>query len=148
VGYGSGLCTSARHAGNGLIMAVTVQRARELIMSLEDTAAAPHVDREAFRAKGTQFASLRSDGVFNVKLSPEEQALRCGAAANVFKPVEGGWGRMGYTTISLQEADEIDIKSALLSAWTLSREKLLAPKKPPKPKKKPISKMDQPKISS
>jgi hypothetical protein len=95
-------------------------------MSLEDTTAAPHVDREAFRARGNQFASLRQDGVFNVKLTLEDQALRCEAAPRVFKPVEGGWGRMGYTTINLALADELDVKSALLVAWTHSREKLFA----------------------
>jgi hypothetical protein len=105
-------------------VAVSVARARALIMSLEDTTAAPHMDREAFRAKGNQFASLRSDGVFNVKLSSDEQSLRCAAAPSIFKPVDGGWGKMGYTTINIDAADELDVKSALLSAWTHSREKL------------------------
>jgi hypothetical protein len=115
-------------------MAVSVDRARELIMSLEETTAAPHMDREAFRALGNQFASLRGDGVFNVKLTLEDQALRCESAPHVFSPVTGGWGRMGYTSINLEKADELDIKSALLAAWTHSREKLTASRKPKKTK--------------
>jgi hypothetical protein len=111
-------------------MPVTVEQARHLIMALQDTTAAAHIDREAFRALGNQFASLRSDGILNVKLSPEDQALRCEAAPYVFKPVEGGWGRMGFTNINLDTADETDIKSGLLAAWTLSREKLTAKRKP------------------
>jgi hypothetical protein len=118
-------------------MAVSTARVRELIMSLEDTTAAPHVDREAFRALGNQFASLRSDGVLNVKLTLEDQALRCEADAAVFKPVDGGWGRMGYTTINLDTADELDVKSALLAAWSHSREKLVSKDPPKKPKPKP-----------
>jgi hypothetical protein len=109
-------------------MPVSVAAARALILSLEDTVAQPHFDREAFRALGTQFASLRSDGLLNVKLTPEEQALRCQAEPRIFSPVDGGWGRMGYTTIDLGTADEADIKSALLVAWTLSRERLVEKK--------------------
>jgi hypothetical protein len=108
-------------------MPVTIARTRELILSLQDATAAPHVDREAFRARGNIFASLRTDGVFNVKLSPDEQALRCGAAPDVYKPVDGGWGKMGFTTVNLEAAGELDVKSALLAAWTLSREKLFKP---------------------
>jgi hypothetical protein len=109
-------------------LAITVARARELIMSLAGTTAAPHFDREAFRAGGNQFVSLRSDGVLNVKLSAEEQAMRCEAAPDVFAPVPGGWGRMGYTTVNLQTADELDLKSALLAAWNGSKPKLASAK--------------------
>jgi hypothetical protein len=105
---------------------LSVERVRALILSLEDATATTHVDREAFRARGNIFASLRADGVFNVMLSPEEQALRCETSADVFRPVDGGWGRMGVTTINLERADELDVKSALLAAWTRSRERLFA----------------------
>jgi hypothetical protein len=113
-------------------MVVTVAQARELILSLEGATAAPHMDREAFRAGGTIFASLRDDGVFNVKLTLEDQALRCEAAPTIFSPVAGGWGKMGYTSINLALADDLDVKSALLSAWTASQPVRL----PPREKKK------------
>ncbi len=129
MGHGSPVCTTTRRQRDGLAMPVTVARARELIMALEETTAAPHFDRETFRARGNQFASLRGDGIMNVKLTLDDQALRCAAAPALFKPVEGGWGRMGYTTINLQTADELDIKSALLAAWILSRVKLTKGKK-------------------
>jgi hypothetical protein len=110
-------------------MALSVQQARAEILSLEDAATAPHVDREAFRARGTVFATLRADGLLNVKLPPEGQALRCEAAPAIFSPVAGGWGRMGFTTINLDHADLADLRSALLAAWTLSRAKLKSPKR-------------------
>ncbi len=109
-------------------MAVTVAQARALILSLEGASAAPHMDREAFRAGGTIFATLRNDGLLNVKLTPEEQELRCQASPSVFSPVTGGWGKMGYTTINLATADEIDVKSALLSAWSASQPERRPPK--------------------
>jgi hypothetical protein len=100
---------------------ISIAEVRSMIMALEGVAAAPHVDREAFRAGGRVFATLRSDGLLNVLLSPEEQEMRCEAAPHVFRPVEGGWGRMGFTTVDLAAADVADVQSALLAAWNASK---------------------------
>jgi hypothetical protein len=102
---------------------VTPAEARRLILAMPETTAAPHVDREAFRAGGTIFATLRGDGVLNVKLAPEMQDVLCAAEPDMFKPVAGGWGRMGWTTIDIAKAGETEMRSALQAAWTLSREK-------------------------
>jgi hypothetical protein len=103
---------------------VSAARARRIIMALPDAVAAPHVDREAFRAGGTIFATLRaSDGVLNVKLEREVQDMLCGAEPRMFAPVAGGWGRIGWTTVRIADAGETELRSALRSAWTLSRVK-------------------------
>lgn len=101
---------------------MTPAEARRLIMAQPDAAAAPHVDRESFRAGGTIFATLRADGVFNVKLAPEFQEMLCQAEPEMFSPVAGGWGRMGWTTIDIAKAGETEVRSALKTAWALSRE--------------------------
>lgn len=109
---------------------ISVAAARALIVALEGVTAAPHGDREAFRAGGRMFASLRGDGLLNVHLPIEEQELRCKAAPRVFTPVAGGWGRMGFTTVNLDRAEIADLQSALLAAWRASRPKLQSgPKK-------------------
>jgi hypothetical protein len=106
-------------------------RARRLIMAIPGTIAAPHFDREAFRAGGRIFATLRSaDGVLNVKLAPEIMETMCAAEPRIFSPVPGGWGRMGWTTINLAAAGETELRSALDAALTESRVK------PPKAAKK------------
>lgn len=103
---------------------LSVVRARALIMSLEDVIAAPHVDREAFRAGGPIFASLRQDGILNVKLDSDHQAHLCGAEPAMFKPVTGGFGRMGFTTVNLDSVGEVELLSVLRLSHALSRQKL------------------------
>ncbi len=101
-----------------------------MIMAMPDTGAAPHVDREAFRAGGPIFASLRAaDGLLNVKLNRDLQAMMCAAEPDVFSPVPGGWGRMGFTTVNLANAGQSELASALQAAWTESRTRLKTPRK-------------------
>jgi hypothetical protein len=110
-------------------LASSAATARRIILALPDTVAAPHMDREAFRAGGAIFATLREDGVLNVKLTPEFQEIICAAEPAKFRPVAGGWGRMGFTTIDLGQANETDLQSALRAAWEESRVKKRRPRK-------------------
>lgn len=34
-----------------------------------------------------------------------------------FKPANGAWGKRGYTIVTLNEADEADVRHALTEAW-------------------------------
>jgi hypothetical protein len=90
---------------------------RRLALALPGTTEAPHFDRTAFRAR-TIFATLAPDGLSaNLKLTPEEQEYRCTLISSAFAPVPGGWGRMGYTTVTLAAIDDDQLASALQSAW-------------------------------
>ncbi|MGO4839390.1 class I SAM-dependent methyltransferase, partial [Rhizobiaceae sp. 2RAB30] len=51
------------------------------------------------------------------KLAPHEQEVLTGAEPAVFAPVPGGWGRQGWTTMVLAEADEATLQSTLAMAW-------------------------------
>jgi YjbR len=98
-------------------MPLTSAQARRLIMSLPKAAASPHMDREAFRAGRRIFATLRSsDGTLNVMLSPDMQAVMCEDSPEVFQPVAGAWGPLGWTQINLAAGAEADILSALNAA--------------------------------
>ncbi len=89
---------------------------RRLALALPGTTEAPHFDRTAFRAR-TIFATLAPDGhTANLKLTPEEQEFRCTLAPHAFAPVPGGWGRMGYTTVTLAALAEDELAAALLAA--------------------------------
>lgn len=85
-------------------------------MSLPGTAEKPHFDRTAFRVHRI-YATLAADGLSaNLKLSPDEQLLKCAVAPALFSALDNAWGRQGWTLIRLAEADEADLRSALTMA--------------------------------
>lgn len=87
-----------------------------IALSLQGTTSAPHFDRVAFKVKRT-FATLAADGrSANIKFTPEEQELKCMVAPEIFRAIDNGWGRQGWTTMTLASANEADIVAALQMA--------------------------------
>ena len=91
----------------------------KLALALDGATQGTHGGHPDFRAGGKVFASLGFKGPDSatVKLTPEQQEIMCGAEPAVFVPVKGGWGRQGWTYVTLAAADETTLKSALLTAW-------------------------------
>ena len=84
--------------------------------ALPGTASAPHFDRTAFRVRRI-YATLAGDGLSaNIKLLPDEQELKCMVAPELFKPLNNGWGRQGWTRLDLGAAGEDDIAAVLSMA--------------------------------
>jgi len=86
---------------------ISSQAARKIALGFLETDERPHFDRIAFRVKGKIFATLsESMRDVNVKLTPYEQSVCCrDADPKCIHPVSGGWGRQGWTTIHLPEAN-------------------------------------------
>lgn len=59
-----------------------------------------------------------------LKLTVDQQQILCDAEPAMFAPVDGGWGRKGWTNLILAKADVTTVKSALWMAW-----RNIAPKK-------------------
>jgi hypothetical protein len=98
-------------------MTVTRAQFERLALELEGATAAPHFDRIAYKVVRT-FATLAADGrSANLKLLPDEQAMKCAAAPEVFAPVPNAWGAQGWTTMDLSTATTADAKAALETAW-------------------------------
>src|SRR6188768_3382052 len=98
-------------------MPVTAKRAKELALSLENASSYPHFDRIAFRTPRRTFATLALSGAdLNFMLDAAEQRHFCDLAAHAISPVEGGWGRMGWTRCDLHAIDAATFKAALLAA--------------------------------
>ena len=77
--------------------------------------------RTAFRTPQRIFATLGVDGdEANLKLALEQQELLSAARPLAFAPVSGGWGKMGWTRVSLKDADEVDITAALAGAHAIA----------------------------
>lgn len=90
---------------------------RRIALSLEGTIEAPHVDRAAFKVARI-YATLPQDGLTaNLKYSSDAQTLKCLVAPTAFAPVAGGWGRMGWTTATLSELSDDELRAALELAW-------------------------------
>jgi hypothetical protein len=101
---------------------------RRIALGLEGTTEAPHFDRTAFKVARI-YATLAADGrSLNLGLKPDEQEFKCMAAPDVFTPVPGGWGRHGWTTISLTKIGISELKQSLEMAWRHALPKKAAPK--------------------
>jgi hypothetical protein len=101
---------------------------RRIALSLEGTQEAPHFDRAAFRVARI-FVTLAADGrTANFKFTPEDQEFKCMLAPGAFRPVNGGWGRQGWTTATLAELSAPELKDALERAWR----EALPKKRPPR----------------
>jgi len=90
---------------------------RRIALSLEGTLAAPHFDRTAFKVARI-YATLAPDGLTaNLKLTSDEQELKCMVAAEAFAPVPNAWGRQGWTTVTLSKLTVPELRNALEMAW-------------------------------
>lgn len=88
-----------------------------LANGLEGTVSAPHFDRTAFKVK-RNYATLAADGLTaNLKLKPDEQALKCLTHPEAFAPVQNAWGKQGWTTATLSELTADELRDVLEMAW-------------------------------
>jgi YjbR len=90
---------------------------RRIALSLDGTTEAPHFDRAAFKVARI-YATMPGDRLTaNLKLEEGEQQLKCLTAPEAFAPVPGGWGRMGWTTVTLAKVSTEELTAALKTAW-------------------------------
>jgi hypothetical protein len=91
---------------------------QKLALAMPEAAAASHFDTPDYRVAGKIFATAgRKDGRAVLKLTIDQQQMLCEAEPAMFAPVDGGWGRKGWTNIILAKADTATAKSALWMAW-------------------------------
>ena len=89
----------------------------KIARALDGTTEAPHFDRIAFRVART-YATLAADGgSANLKLTPDEQELKCLTAPDAFTAIPNGWGKQGWTTVTLAALSKAELKAALEMAW-------------------------------
>ena len=99
------------------LRAMNAEDFRRLALSLPESEEKSHFGTADFRVRNRIFATLPDDDRAIVKLTREQQEMMAGAEPGVFQPVKGGWGRQGWTTVILAAADEVTLKSALVTAW-------------------------------
>jgi hypothetical protein len=105
-------------------MAVSAGRARDLALALPTVGEAPHWHRLAFRTPRKIFATLDANARdINLMFNQGLRDFYCEQAPHAFRPVPGGWGRMGATRCDLDAVDETTLISALKAAHQLAAPK-------------------------
>ena len=89
---------------------------RKLALGLPDAVEASHMNHPDFRVRGKIFATIYR-GMGMVKLTPDQQEMFVKIAPEIFRPVKGGWGLKGATSVILKEANTKITRDALLTAW-------------------------------
>jgi hypothetical protein len=106
---------------------MTADEFRELALSLPETEERSHMGHPDFRVARKIFAAIAPDEEKGmVKLTIEQQRLFIRSEPKVFVPVNGAWGRRGYTYILLANASEPSVRQALIAAWRNTASKKLA----------------------
>jgi hypothetical protein len=90
---------------------------RRLALQMPETEEKSHFGKADFRVRNHIFCTLPDAGTAVVKLTHEQQEMLASTEPAIFAPVPGGWGRQGWTKVTLAAADELTLKSALLTAW-------------------------------
>jgi len=109
---------------------------RRLALALPETEEGAHFGHADFRVAGKIFATLayEKEGFGVLLLTPEQQAGMVEDAAEIFSPVNGGWGRKGATRVRLARIKADMLEGALRTAWGIRAPKRLLAANP-KPEK-------------
>jgi hypothetical protein len=110
---------------------VTTDTVRQLALSLPEAVEEPHNGKPSFRVRRKIFAVLHTQEKRAVlKLSDVDQSVFDDYDPVIFHPVEGGWGRQGWTVVELPKVKKEVFREALLSAWLRVAPKTLAARLP------------------
>jgi hypothetical protein len=91
---------------------------RILALMLPGTVAGAHSGNPDFRVGGRVLATLWVEEARVVlRLAPEVQAALCADEPDLFTPLDGAWGRRGWTNLDLDLCAEETLRTALLAAW-------------------------------
>ena len=105
---------------------------RRIALAFPEATQGEHLGTVDFRVRNKIFATFgpRDSRLAVVKLTPDQQGILCAAESGVFSPIPGGWGRKGWTDVTVEAADEATLASALTMAWGNVAPKRLADRQP------------------
>lgn len=89
-----------------------------LASRLPEVVEGAHNGNPDFRLAGRIFATLwLEEERLVVRLTPADIATLDEEAPGLLTPIEGAWGRRGWTNLDLWDADEAFVGRVLLAAW-------------------------------
>ena len=90
----------------------------QMALSFEGAEEQPHFGKPSFRVNKRIFATLDvKAGKVVVKLSELEQSVFCGYDKSVMYPVNGGWGKQGWTVADLNTISHEILLDALTTSY-------------------------------
>ncbi|MFZ4545672.1 MAG: MmcQ/YjbR family DNA-binding protein [Saprospiraceae bacterium] len=90
-----------------------------IALSLSGAVEEPHFEKRSFRIKKKIFATLHAQKNSAVlKLSLVDQSVFCSMDPKAFCPVQGSWGKQGWTMVDLNLADEGMLTDAIAAAYS------------------------------
>lgn len=94
---------------------------RALAQLLPGVSEGVHRGNPDFRVGGRVLATFWIDeDRLVLRLTPEAQDSFCEAEPDLFQPLDGAWGRRGWTNLDLVTCEEETLREALLTAWRLT----------------------------
>jgi len=91
---------------------------RRLALALPEAHEAPHFESTSFRVGKKIFATMGpAEPSIVLKLDPEDQRNLAEGRPGVVAPVEGYWGRSGWTRVHTGETDASELAGLLRMAW-------------------------------
>ena len=97
---------------------ITIEEFRKLALSFPDVTEEPHFEKTSFRVNKKIFATLdEKNNRAVVKLSLLDQSVFCSFDKAVMHPVNGTWGRQGWTVIELDKVKRAMLKDAVKAAY-------------------------------
>lgn len=97
---------------------VSIDTFRKLALSFPEATEEPHFEKTSFRVKKKMFATY--DGVKKracIKLSEIDQDVFSSADRTIIFPVDGKWGKQGWTLIEMSKVRKELFMDALKTAY-------------------------------
>jgi predicted DNA-binding protein (MmcQ/YjbR family) len=90
----------------------------QMALSFEGAEEQPHFGKPSYRVNKKIFATLDAKaGKVVLKLSEVEQSVFCGYDKSVMYPVNGGWGKQGWTVADLNTISHEVLLDALTTSY-------------------------------
>ncbi len=100
---------------------------RTLALQFEESSEAPHFEKTSFRVKKKIFATLDVKNKKAVlKLDAANQSVFCAFDKRSIYPVNGAWGKQGWTVLELSKVRKDLLSDALTVAYCAVAPKTLA----------------------
>jgi hypothetical protein len=108
---------------------VDINTFRQLALAYDEAVEQPHFEKPSFRVAKKIFATL---DLINrkavLKLSEVDQSVFCAFDKAVIYPVDGTWGKQGWTVVVLDKINTDMLNDALTCAYCNTAPKRLAAK--------------------